>query len=770
MFRIVTAAAVGLTVTASILASDVVPPEIQQPGTQPGEVTNLQSPDKCDNCHGGYDPAVEPAYIWRGSMMANAGRDPLFWATLAVAEQDFDGAGDLCLRCHSPAGWMAGRSTPTDGSGLAAKDANGVQCDLCHKITNPDDSEWIGVQAWPFIANDGAPTPTGYYGSGMYSLWPGSEKMGPYDDAEARHQFAQSSFHRSVDFCGTCHDVSNPAVGDLAHNQGVPDTADPVVSSGGALGGPVEDKAAFNNFPYQYGIVERTFSEYKAGLLSRTPVSAFLDLPPELQDPNGAPYAVYQAALIAGTGGDYADGVTTRFFSCQSCHMSPTSGAGCDKSGAPIRQDLPLHDMTGGNYWVPDAIQYQEAQGTLRLGEGLSGEQIAALNDGKARARGQLEMAASLRVAGDVVTVFNLTGHKLISGYPEGRRMWLNTQWFDGDHVLLREDGAYGPVDVQIDGQTVSVETILDLHGADTRIYEAHYGMTQEWAHQLVFDYGVSPALALSYDRVTGDVDMTLAGLAALSPGSTHETFHFVLNNTIIKDNRIPPWGMDQEEARKRNALPVPNDQYGPDGGTYRHWDDVPLTPPAGAVHAVIRLLYQPTSWEYIQFLHLANDGTNAFLAAEGANLLDAWLNTGMAAPHVMASATWGSAPPPPVHEVVVDALTIHCTAKQGGSVVFQGECQTFAVRETVGILAHVVDDDGPAHDAEVFVEIHDPDGGLAATRSAESGDDGYAAITWKIPRSAGGGTYSVNVVDVVKEGYEFDAAGSVPGASFDVP
>jgi len=42
-----------------------------------------------------------------------------------VAEQDFDGAGDLCIRCHSTAGWMAGSSTPTDGSGLMAGDADG---------------------------------------------------------------------------------------------------------------------------------------------------------------------------------------------------------------------------------------------------------------------------------------------------------------------------------------------------------------------------------------------------------------------------------------------------------------------------------------------------------------------------------------------------------------------------------------------------------------------------------------------------------------------
>ncbi len=99
------------------IAALTVPTDIQQPGTQPNEVGNLETPDKCDNCHGGYNASVEPAFNWRGSMMANAGRDPIFWATLAVAEQDFDGAGDLCIRCHSTGGWLSGRSTPTDGSG-----------------------------------------------------------------------------------------------------------------------------------------------------------------------------------------------------------------------------------------------------------------------------------------------------------------------------------------------------------------------------------------------------------------------------------------------------------------------------------------------------------------------------------------------------------------------------------------------------------------------------------------------------------------------------
>jgi len=65
------------------------------------------------------------------------------------------------------------------------------------------------------------------------------------------------------------------------------------------------------------------------------------------------------------------------------------------------------------------------------------------------------------------------------------------------------------------------------------------------------------------------------------------------------------------------------------------------LNPPAGAARADIKLLYQPTSWEYVQFLYLANTGQNAFLAQEGTNLLNAWLNTGMAEPHVMAATAW---------------------------------------------------------------------------------------------------------------------------------
>ena len=47
------------------------------------------------------------------------------------------------------------------------------------------------------------------------------------------------------------------AVSDLAPNSGMQVGAPPVIASHN-LGGPIEDKTAFNNPPYAYGIVERT--------------------------------------------------------------------------------------------------------------------------------------------------------------------------------------------------------------------------------------------------------------------------------------------------------------------------------------------------------------------------------------------------------------------------------------------------------------------------------------------------------------------------------
>ena len=647
--------------SGALHAAVTVPIEVQMPGTQPGEVGNLESPDKCDNCHQSSGPVVNIAHDWRGSMMSHAGRDPIFWATVAIAEQDFDGSGDLCIRCHTMGGWLAGRSTPTDGSALSQADAaEGVSCDTCHKMTNPDNSEHIGVQNVPFIANDGGSPAEGHYGSSQLSISNDNAKLGPYADAVPKHQWDESQFHRSVDFCGSCHDVSNPVVGDLAPNNGAQQVLEP-----GTFNGlldtivnpqPIESKAAFNNPPYKYGVVERTFSEYKAGLLSQTLVSDYDALPGDLKA--GAILNAYTAASLAGNGGDYADG-TARYFSCQTCHMQPVVGLGANKNGVPTRNDLPSHDLTGGNYWIPQVMQYMDGNNDLVLGGGLTEVEIDGMNDtvledgiagGIERAKNNLENSAALSINGNILKVVNLTGHKLISGYPEGRRMWLNVVWKDSDDNVLREDGEYGTLTVNIDindddvvNASDTVETLLDLNDPNSKVYEVHGAITQEWANKLISVSSSYTDVPVAYDRITGAVTLTVGDIAVQTPLTHHETFHFVLNNKVVKDNRIPPYEMDYDESRKRNILPVPVTQYGSavSGGAFNYWDDFQLNPPVNATSAEIKLMYQPTSWEYIEFLYLANNKSVTFLADEGDKILDAWVNTGMAQPHVMESISW---------------------------------------------------------------------------------------------------------------------------------
>ncbi len=332
----------------------------------------------------------------------------------------------------------------------------------------------------------------GYYGNGMLSLWPNDEKLGPYSQTVAQHSYLPSAFHRSVDFCGSCHDVSNPVIGDLAPNHGTQADA-PAVIADGTLDAPIDlspspAKAAFNNPPYACGIVERTFSEYKSSVFPTTPVSSFNNLPADFRLPGGALEMTYQAALQAGRGGDYEDG-TTRYFSCQSCHMRPVEDKGCNRSTAPLRSDLPKHDQTV-NYWFANMTQYQGTRGTLRIGGGLTDNQRLAMDLGQQRAVTHLTQAASLTVDGNTLKIVNLTGHKLITGNPEARRMWLNIIWYDGSNMLLREDGAYGPIGASIPnpagGPDVQVESIVDLNDPNTKIYETHYAITKEWAVKLL--------------------------------------------------------------------------------------------------------------------------------------------------------------------------------------------------------------------------------------------------------------------------------------------
>ena len=140
-----------------------------------------------------------------------------------VLAQGFPGAGDMCLRCHVNIGWVGGRSVPTDGSAMLESDADGVSCQLCHKLTNPDQSELLGVQNPPFIANDGGMPAEGYYGAGQYVLWGGSANLGPYAGVTSPHPTLQSSYHRESELCATCHTLFTHAAGEDAAGAVLPE-------------------------------------------------------------------------------------------------------------------------------------------------------------------------------------------------------------------------------------------------------------------------------------------------------------------------------------------------------------------------------------------------------------------------------------------------------------------------------------------------------------------------------------------------------------------
>ncbi|MBK8267145.1 MAG: hypothetical protein IPK83_02100 [Planctomycetes bacterium] len=506
------------------------------PGTLPFDAAPLIPPDNCAACHGGYDLQVEPHFNWQGSMMSHASRDLLFEACMAIANQDAPDSGDVCIRCHTSSAWLDGRSVPTSGDAILKTDEFGVSCDLCHRMVDPI----------PDVANppeDSAilaallQSPT-QFANGMLVVDPdASRRRGPFSDTVSPHGVLVSSFHREASLCGSCHDVSNPAFEKDGNGNYVPNAFD----------APPISTASNQLMP-----IERTYSEWFHSAYN-TPGGVFA---PEF-----------------GGNRDYVA-------SCQDCHMRDVTGRGCNDPLAQNRIDLPLHDMTGGTTWL------------LGLMPQLFPEDVnaAAVTAGVARARYMLQNAAtmSLNQQDDqlVVTITNQTGHKLPTGYPEGRRMWLNVRFFDAADQLIKESAAYDAAEGELD------------HDAEAKIYESKPGL----------------------DELT-------ASLVGVAPGPS---FHFVLNNKIFKDNRIPPRGFLNAAFADFGGAPV--------GATYadgQYWDETAYAIPTGASRVDVALYYQSTSSEYVTFLRDENT-TNA----KGQDLFDLWTNNGRCPPELMNNAS----------------------------------------------------------------------------------------------------------------------------------
>jgi hypothetical protein len=273
---------------------------------------------------------------------------------------------------------------------------------------------------------------------------------------------------------------------------------------------------------------------------------------------------------------------------CQSCHMPESEDPDATACSLRINNrtgNLPVHAFAGGNTWMPGIIKGQYATGIVANG-GL--DRSASYDQTIGWARQQLVAAANVATtirsysppgagAGSLalrVKVTNLSGHKLPSGYAEGRRMWLNLQVHDADGALVFESAAYD-----------AANGVLSVD-AQARVYEVLQG---------IFNHNGTNAC---------DVE----------DGAGAAMFHFVLNDCIAKDNRIPPLGFTPATVADPNGYelrPIPLGTYpetSPGSGTLVNYDnaDYTLGVPAGTplpLTATARLYYQTSSRDYMEFL-----------------------------------------------------------------------------------------------------------------------------------------------------------------------
>lgn len=546
-----------------------------QHGTQPGLSAMLEEPESCASCHGKiFSPPAEP-YMphdsWGGSMMSHATRDPLFWAALDVANRDVPGIGDWCLRCHTPQGWYGGRVRKTglpapndlvDGSNgcllqgdhddvdHGSNDYAGITCHTCHRMTETGAS---GQTAPPGSGNlwiDDSLDCNGYFGPCRY----GPKHYAQDSPLQPPHGWAFSPFTVRSAQCGACHDVSSPIV------DGVPARTH-ILLDGSDTGRP---------FP-----AERTYSEWQQSAFRETLLSDSLETP-------GQP-----AAAAPG----HQD--------CQDCHMrtsqAPDARACVQNLPGSRSGQLAVHEFVGGNTWMlkiidtlyGTQIQRSEAiQRAMTWAEELLTQRSATIAlEIDPLPAGHAMLQARVRVT-------NLAGHKLPTGYGEGRRMWLHVVVRDADNVVVYENGAW-------DAGT----GVLAMSPAP-KIYEVLQG---------IWDEG--------------------AGLCRTEDGGGRKLFHFALNNCVAKDNRIPPRGFRPATANDPNGEDLRPVGYSypetlPGSGVLVHHDDTAyaIPVPASAVRPLqvqATLRYQVASKDYIDFLR--DEAVNGAFPSENAMCGRSW-------------------------------------------------------------------------------------------------------------------------------------------------
>ena len=494
--------------------------------TQPGQLTNPMQPVKeCNKCH---------AFANQGDLAGEPFVTPVAWQATMMGSSARD-----------PVFWA--------GVAVAHQDEPGAtsQCVRCHAPRAyvggreaaigidellPDDLSGVDCELCHRLIED-VDTAVGdarYAIDDVLGLDGDVPKRGPWDyqvGEKPKHGFAFDPYMASSRMCGTCHDVSTEQMR--------------VDAGGQSMGMPFGE--------------QRTYSEWL-----------------------GSDFAVEGAG----------------FKSCQDCHMPAVANvAGCaelDAQGDVHATGGRRHDLAGANRRMVELLKQmygdagEQAVDDVFFDIALASIDRTLAESATLEVSGPAEVDLGVGLAGLAVKVTNNTGHKLPTGYSEGRVMWLE--------------------------------------------------VTGRYEKQLVFSSG----RWLEGQGLEGDPQQRVYEARAVEQTS-QVAFHLLRNNTWLVDSRIPPKGL------KKNIETDPvGDRYALlQDMTWPNYDEVSYAFPAAMVvdatpgdtsddtmTLAVRLLYVLNTPEYVQFLVDENKTNDA-----GQVVADLFAGLGPVVP--LELATW---------------------------------------------------------------------------------------------------------------------------------
>ncbi|MFO1053432.1 MAG: hypothetical protein U1F36_14565 [Planctomycetota bacterium] len=377
---------------------------------------------QCETCHSNSatatamrdsaNRAVSPFDLWRGTMMANSGRDP-YWraelsAEIATVPSRRSEIEEKCTRCHQPMAstgpgqgdserhWSPDKIQ--DGGPRADLALDGVSCTVCHAIL-PDNLRTQDSFTGGYYIDD----QDRIFGPHNVTF------TGPMVNFTGKIPVQGNHIRDNAGLCASCHTL-------FTHT---------VRPDGVATG---------HEYPEQVPYLEWRNSIYQ-------------------DEVSPGPNAV----------------------NCQGCHV-PTDSVdgvpistkiarnpiGNDYPTIPARQPFGRHIFVGGNLFVPRMLRDNAAALRVAAPAAAFDATIANVIAQLANRTARVTIPSITRNGADldvVVHVDNLCGHKYPSAYPS-RRAWFRVVVTDANQQVVWRSGDYDPQGriVGVNGQPLSSE------------------------------------------------------------------------------------------------------------------------------------------------------------------------------------------------------------------------------------------------------------------------------------------------------------------------